>query len=162
VIGKICCDFIANFGLNKYIESYVYLTAKHMYQGDGMYFNRGGYHTDGFLTEDINYIWSDRFPTVFNTSSFKLSMDDVLSCKEMEEQSAIENEYTFKDRSLLCLNQYNVHKIAKITAGAMRTFLKLSFSKDKYDLIGNSKNYLLNYNWDMRPRLISRNIPQKI
>lgn len=34
----------------------------------------------------------------------------------------------------------------------MRNFLKVSFSKDKYDLKGNSKNYLLSYDWYFRDR----------
>ena len=43
-----------------------------------------------------------------------------------------------------------------------RTFFKLSFSKDKYDLKGNSHNYLFDYNWEMRERKENRNIPQQL
>jgi len=42
----------------------------------------------------------------------------------------------------------------------MRTFVKISFSKDKYDLIGNSHNYEMDYKWDMKERKEERNIPQ--
>lgn len=42
----------------------------------------------------------------------------------------------------------------------MRAFLKVSFSKDKYDLLGNSHNYLMDYNWEMKARKEDRNIPQ--
>jgi hypothetical protein len=42
----------------------------------------------------------------------------------------------------------------------MRTFVKVSFSYDKYDLVGNSHNYLLNYAWEMKERKDDRNIPQ--
>jgi hypothetical protein len=44
----------------------------------------------------------------------------------------------------------------------MRAFLKVSISKDKYDLIGNSHNYLLDYDWQMKERKQERNIPQSV
>lgn len=41
-------------------------------------FNRMGYHSDGFLTDDINYIWCDNNPTIFNISAFNLTLDENL------------------------------------------------------------------------------------
>lgn len=153
-------DFIENYGIDRYYNSYMYVTAKHMYQPPGNSFNRHGYHTDGFMTEDINYIWCDADPTTFNTSEFKLTMDDTISMREMEEQALVENEVKYPINSLLRLNQYNVHKVTESDALSLRTFLKVSFSEDKYDLKGNSKNYHLNYNWEMKDRKVERNIPQ--
>lgn len=160
LIGTICCDFIGNFGLDNYVDSYIYLTAKYMYQTPGCSYNRPGYHADGFMTNDINYIWSDKNPTIFNKTQFTLSMDDSGSLVEMEQQALKENEITYPTNSLLRLSQFNIHKVADIETGGMRTFLKVSFSKDKYDLIGNSHNYLIDYNWEMKQRAIERNIPQ--
>lgn len=160
LVGAICCDYIGAFGLDKYVNSYLYLTAKYMYQVPHTSFNRMGYHSDGFMTDDINYVWCDVYPTIFNSSEFILTMDDALSLSEMEEQAKKENEVTYPENILLRLNQYNIHKVATITQGTMRTFLKLSFSTDKYDLIGNAHNYLLDYNWEMKSRKVERNIPQ--
>jgi len=42
----------------------------------------------------------------------------------------------------------------------MRAFVKVSFSKDKYDLIGNAVNYEIDYNWNFKPRENTRNVPQ--
>lgn len=162
IIGVACCDFIGTYGLDRYVSSYVYLTAKHMFQQKHCSYNRPGYHSDGFMTEDINYIWSNRYGTVFNTSEFILTMDDSGSLLEMEQQAMSENEIVYPDNTLLRLNQYNIHKVADIDVPGMRTFIKLSFSKDKYDLIGNSHNYLFDYNWDMKERKDQRNIPQTI
>lgn len=162
LLGTIVCDFIGEYGLNAFVDSYVYLTAKHLFQSPGCPFNRPGYHSDGFMTKDINYIWSDRQPTVFNDSEFKLSMDDSLSMREMEDQALPENDFTFPENTLLRLNQFNIHKVAEVDTASLRTFLKISFSADKYDLIGNAHNYLIDYNWDMRPRREQRNIPQSI
>jgi hypothetical protein len=162
IIGEICCDFVGEFGLDRFIDSYIYLTAKKMYQKNGCSFNRKGYHSDGFLTNDINYIWSDKNPTVFNFTDFNLTLNDEVSLKEMKEQADEEKIETYPENSLLRLDQYNIHRVSEIKGLYLRTFIKVSFSKDKYDLKGNSKNYLLNYDWKMRERQINRNIPQKL
>lgn len=162
IVGVSCCDFIGEFGLNNYVESYVYLTAKRLYQSDNNKFNREGWHSDGFLTNDINYIWSDKFPTTFNKSKFNLTKDDKLSILEMQQQAQKINDVFYNENELLRLNQYNIHRVSNIDEPAIRTFLKISISKDKYDLKGNSHNYLLDYKWQMRERNNYRNIPQKL
>ncbi len=133
-----------------------------MYQVNGCSFNRKGYHSDGFLTNDINYVWCDKNPTVFNYSPFKLTLDDTISMKEMEEQANEEAIEIYPENSLLRLDQYNIHKVSENKGLVLRTFVKVSFSTDKYDLKGNSKNHLLDYNWNMRDRKKERNIPQLI
>jgi len=162
LIGTICCDYIGEFGLDNYVNSYCYLTAKYMYQPPNCSFNRTGWHSDGFMTDDINYVWCDKHATVFNKSEFNLTQDDFISMQEMDLQAVAENDITGNDCQLIRLNQFNIHKVNESHYNGMRTFLKVSFSKDKYDLIGNSKNYLLNYDWQMRDRNNSRNIPQKL
>jgi hypothetical protein len=162
LVGAICCDYIGEFGLDNYVNSYVYLTAKHLYQIPNCSFNRTGWHSDGFLTDDINYIWSDKYPTIFSRTEFELPLDDLLSMEEMEKQAMPFHNVKYGENRLLRLNQYNIHKVASVTEVGMRTFLKLSFSKDKYDLIGNSHNYLIDYNWEMKNRKEHRNIPQSI
>ncbi len=163
LVGVINCDFIGSFGLDRFINSYIYLTAKRLYQVPGCSFNRGGWHSDGFMTDDINYVWCDKSPTIFNTSYFDLSMDDAISMVEMERQAMPQKDVQYPENSLLMLDQYNIHKVNDSDGySGMRTFLKISFSKDKYDLSGNAKNYLLDYKWEMRGRKPQRNIPQTI
>jgi hypothetical protein len=159
LVGMVCCDFIGTYGLDRFIDSYVYLTAKHMYQKGNCSYNRPGWHSDGFMTDDINYIWYNNNPTVFNSTNFKLSPDDELSIKEMAEQHDYRLNRTYDSNTILRLDQYNIHRVGYTSEG-MRAFVKISFSKDKYDLIGNSHNYLLDYNWEMKPRKEQRNIPQ--
>lgn len=160
LIDEICEAFIKEYGACTYLNSYMYLTARHMYQVPNCTFNREGYHSDGFLTDDINYIWCDKYPTIFNKTLFNLIPDDKIAIKMMEMQAESRNEVTYQENQLLRLNQFNIHKVAPIKEECMRTFLKVSFSKDKYDLIGNSHNYLFNYKWDMKSRNKERNIPQ--
>lgn len=160
VLAKSICDFIADFGLSEYNKSYVYLTAKHLWVDSHSNMNREGWHCDGFGTSDINYIWSNHFPTIFNTSQFVLSDDDTLSIEEMTKQAKEENNMYFPNCTLVRLDKYNVHCTAPITYGTVRTFAKISISKDKYNLEGNARNYLLDYDWPMLPRQNKRNIPQ--
>lgn len=155
-------DFIEDFGKKIFEVSYVYLTVKKLFQTKGCNFNRMGYHSDGFMTDDINYIWSDNNGTIFNHGYFNLTQNDSISINEMNLQADSRCEKTYKDGSLLRLNQFNIHKCQEVKNDGMRTFIKVSFSKDKYDLIGNSHNYLLNYDWQMRKRLMQRNIPQQL
>lgn len=162
IIEAIYYDFIVEYGLEAVLNSYVYLTAKHLYQMPNCSFNRMGWHSDGFMTNDINYVWCDKYPTIFNETNFDLPLDDLLSMDEMERQALPVNDVKYKENQLLRLNQFNIHKVAPVTKAGMRTFLKISFSKDRYDLLGNSHNHLLDYKWQMKTRKPERNIPQTI
>jgi|SRR6188508_213389 len=163
LIIKAITDYITQFGEDNYNKQYIYLTVKHRYQSKDNPLNRIGYHSDGFGTDDINYIWYDKNPTIFNESNFNLSNDHNKSLIEMNEQALPHFETTYPVNTLLRLNQYCIHKVNtdNIEEG-MRTFVKISFSKDKYDLIGNTHNYKLDYRWEMKPRNKDRNVPQSI
>ena len=158
LIDDVVNHYIRKFSVEKYRSMYVYLTAKRAYQRNGCGFNRKGWHSDSYGSDCINYLWTDKQPTVFNTSSFILSEDDQLSLKEMEEQVLPENNVTFPLNSILCLDQYCIHKVGEIEDG-VRTFVKLTFSDKKFDLEGNSVNYLFDYDRKMRSRNESRNVP---
>jgi len=161
VIGACCCDFIARNGLDDYVSWNVYVSAKRLFQSPGCSFNRPGYHSDGFMTEDINYVWCDSLPTIFNKSPFALTEHHEMSITEMETQSLKENEVHYADNELLRLDQYNIHKVAEPIKLSIRTFLKVSFSKRQFNLSGNTHNYLLDYNWEMKSRDTKRNDPSK-
>lgn len=162
IIGLIACDFVGDYGIDKFVSSYMYLTYKRLYQQKGSYLNRPGFHSDGFLTDDINYVWSDLNPTIFNFSPFTLTMDDEKSLIEMDNQAIERCNYHYDNNSLLRMDQYVIHKANDNDFEGYRSFLKVSFSNDKYDLEGNSRNYLLDYDWKLRQRNESRNIPQKL
>jgi len=162
LIGAACCDYVALRGLSDFVECYVYVTAKHMYQAVGCPFNRPGWHSDGFGTDDINYIWYNNNATVFNCCDFNLSSDDQTSLEEMNQQALPIGNVIYQNEVLLRLDQYSIHRVAEIKEATIRTFLKISISRDRYDLAGNSRNYRLNYNWPVRPRKESRNVPQSL
>lgn len=161
LIEKCIWDFAFHYGNDSLDYAYVYLTVKHLYQTEGCSFNRDGWHSDGFMSNDINYIWSNNNGTIFNTSDFNLTQDHKISQEEMIMQARARLDYQFADGELLRLDQFNIHKTAYIARPTMRTFFKLSFSHNKYNLIGNSHNHLLNYEWEMKEREVSRNHPVK-
>lgn len=160
IISAICRDFISEYGLNAFRDAYMYISAKNIFQRAGAPFNRPGWHADGFMSNDVNYIWYDKCPTIFNISDFQLTQDHLISINEMDEQAYPENQVMFPVHSILRLNQFNIHRVADDFPDGMRAFLKVSFSGDRFDLSGNSYNYLIRPDWPMRPRTPIRNVPQ--
>lgn len=157
LIDMCTMDFLHRYGARNWVSSYVYLTAKRRYVGPNNHMNRPGYHCDGFMTEDINYIWSDVLPTVFNRGPFEVDQDHERSLAQFEAQALVMGEFSYAPNTLLRLDQYCVHRTAEVTRTQLRTFFKLSFSKERYNLEGNSHNYLFNYDWPMVPRKENRN-----
>ena len=51
-------------------DGFIYLTAKHIFATPDNVGNRAGYHSDGFGTDDINYIWANEYPTIFCIQDF--------------------------------------------------------------------------------------------
>lgn len=139
--------------------TYVYLTAKRLFVGPNCAGNRPGWHTDGFGTDDINFIWSDSMPTEFCVQEFSLSDDHDVSLVQMARQAKPENIITFPVGSLLQLDSSMVHRVPQTMASGYRTFVKISVSRERYNLIGNAHNYLFDYDWPMVERKAARNHP---
>lgn len=137
---------------------YVYLTVKRLY-GTG---NREGWHCDGFGTDDINYIWYDNHPTEFYPLEMKLPWCHKESMKKMDTE--IDDRCTMVEypcNMLIRMDQSSIHRVSKKPFSGLRTFVKISFSNEKYNLKGNAHNYLLDYKWDMIQRNKERNHPYK-
>jgi hypothetical protein len=174
IVDRVTCD-LEDVGCY-YAEdlTYIYLTAKTLWVGGGgKNMNRPGWHSDGFGTDDLNYIWSDRAPTEF------LHLDPLVEipqdCREsMEEMSKLAYgaealgpidfaHTTYPDKHLLRLDQSVIHRAAEDVTPGMRTFVKVSVSKDRYDLIGNSINHdLPASHWPLVERKAERNHPQSV
>lgn len=157
-------DFISLRGTKEFKEHYIYLTVKHLFVTQEMNLNRPGIHSDGFMTNDINYIWSNEQPTVFYSGEFpNVPMDDELSINYFEEQKQYCERVVYPTNNILRLDQFNIHETNTIEKfSGLRCFVKISFSKDKYDLKGNAKNSCITSDWEYRERSQTRNIPQKI
>jgi hypothetical protein len=139
-------------------DEYIYATVRNMYC-TAESANRPGWHSDGFGTDDINFIWCDRAPTEFCIQPFSLSNDHDASLLEMAQQAKDENIRTYEPRHLLLLDQYVIHRVAPNAAPGYRTFVKVSVSRSQYNLRGNAHNYLFDYEWEMHERGACRNHP---
>jgi len=142
---------------------YAYITAKTLFSTPEKPGNRPGWHSDGFLTEDINYIWCDANPTVFwgSNKKYAFSAHHEFSLSEMEElcEKDKPNHFTLPVKHLLRLDQTVLHKVSTDITPGVRTFVKISVSKYQYALLGNSVNHELQLPWVYQDRKNVRNCP---
>lgn len=162
VVDKVFQDMKMNDGWthefdNLWYNSYVYITAKTLWVQGTYIGNRPGWHSDGFGTDDLNYIWYDRAPTEFMLGDFELSDDCNESMKQMENISLNElwERKRYPDKHLLRLDSRIIHRCPVNFEPGMRTFVKISISSDHYNLEGNSINHELG---DIFPNKIKRNV----
>jgi hypothetical protein len=158
IIQAVCDDI----GEAAYVESYIYITAKTLWVTPDSPGNRPGWHSDGFMTDDLNYVWSDRNPTLFWVSPdpIRLTQDHEVSMQEMEaEVSRTGDLRTYPDKHLLKLDQSCIHRVADVPEAGMRTFVKVSVSKHLYSQVGNSINHNLDYPRPSIARGQERNCP---
>jgi hypothetical protein len=144
-------------------NSYVYITAKTLYCSSENPGNRPGWHSDGFLTDDLNYIWYDANPTIFfhDGERHAFTADHSASLSEMD---ALCEPLSFARRiypakRLLRLDETVLHKVDLDIRPGIRTFVKISVSRHRYALQGNSINYALAPDWEYQPRQAERNCP---
>lgn len=140
------------------IEEYVYVTVKHMWVNEKTA-NREGWHIDGFLSDDVTYIWCDEHPTEFCEQMFLLTADHQMSMVEMSQQVQEQNIVIYPVNTLIKLDTSCVHRVNTQPYEGFRTFVKISVSKHRYNLQGNSHNYMFDYNWPMVMRKTERNHP---
>lgn len=140
---------------------FAYLTAKYLWVNNANMGNRKGWHSDGFMSDDVNIIWSDCCPTEFCVQSFNLSRDHELSLQEMAKQAHPDSVIRYKDRLAIRVDQYVIHRVSEQQYEGMRAFVKISLSDHRYNLQGNAKNELFDYDWEMHRRGELRNHPTK-
>lgn len=157
-----------DLSFDRWAKSYVYLTAKTLYVTETSPGNRLGWHSDGYLTDDLNYVWSSMNPTLFFDSGDSLCCfprDHATALKWMDSicggPAGTEKIVTYPDRSLLRLDETVIHAVNPKPKTGLRTFLKVSVSYTPYALKGNSINHRLHQH--PRPfeeRQAERNHPQ--
>lgn len=144
-------------------KSYVYLTAKHVWVEEGAPGNRPGWHADGFLTNDRNYVWYDMNPTEFWEPDFRVTFeaDHNKSLSEMEERVSASNAFikTYSNKLLLRLDETVIHRVNPAPKAGFRTFVKVSVSDQIYALKRNSINHMIDTDWKYTDRTAERNNP---
>ena len=160
-------DFKQTYGNEFLIGNYLYLTVKQTFIAKDTHHNRPGFHSDGFETEDVQYIFFDKFPTEFLIGEYEVPVDDELSMKAFDEYARIaardgntEAFYQPEPYHLYRIDRHNIHRTTPAFSDGVRTFVKITFSKHRYAQEGNSYNYSApDYDWDLKPRSVDRNQP---
>ena len=152
-------------------DPYVYVTARRGYATPGNPLNRPGWHCDDFGGTDLNYTWCDAYPTRYLDSGGRvlaIPQDDsasMLAMAQFAETYAFHTSLGLEVvevplNTMMRLTPYVIHDTPIIpNPGGMRSFFKVSVSSHRYDLIGNSHNHLLDYDWPMYSREALRNQP---
>lgn len=169
VIDRVYMDVIKTYGRQRWKDSYVYLSVKVLHVTPDAPGNRPGWHSDGFLTNDLNYIWADRNPTEFfiaddvklsvpedhkeSMATFEFWADSVQHTRDRLEHAKVNHLYR--------LDQTVIHRVSLNVDSGKRAFVKVSVSDKPYVQLGNSINHLLPEH--PRPSLArqaERNCPQ--
>lgn len=145
------------------MQEYVYVTAKTLWVTPANPGNRPGWHSDGFGTNDLNFIWYDRAPTEFYIGpKYELPDDCEDAMRQMEIRALGRPAGTFAPKRLLRLDPSVIHRTPVAFEPGMRTFVKISISPDRYDLEGNSINHDLTERWPLVQRKTVRNHPATV
>lgn len=163
IVIKALEHVVHNDGQDFLDKSYVYLSAKVMHISPTAPGNRPGWHSDGFLSDDLNFVWSDSSPTFYwePASCVSFTKDHLKSLDEMTELANRGPIVTYPDKHLCRLDQTVIHRVGDVSKPMVRAFAKVSVSKNKYDLVGNSINHELAPDWTYHERNEIRNHPAK-
>ncbi|ARO29918.1 hypothetical protein NXC14_CH01968 [Rhizobium sp. NXC14] len=162
-------DVRESFGMQRWRESFVYLSVKILHVTPDAPGNRPGWHSDGFLTNDLNYIWADRNPT-----EFLITEGTRISVPEDHKESMTAFEFWANNISnkgdrlehakvnhLYRLDQTNIHRVSLNVESGKRAFIKVSVSDKPYVQLGNSINHdLPEHPLPSLERQAERNCPQ--
>lgn len=131
---------------------------------------RPGAHSDSFPTGNINmdrlsdsiYLGYTSLPTEFCIGNFAFNNNIDTS-----NNTQILDHF---DKNTISVKTFNPYHIIKMDSGHVhrasinndkypidRTFVKLTFSPDIFNRVGNDHNYLFNYDWPLYGRTIERN-----
>lgn len=126
---------------------YCYLTIKKGYIQPNSTGNRSGFHIDGFKSDQENFIWSDcdATPTEVVVGNFLLTNDHEKSLDEMERQASKWFKHQLETNYLYEMNQKCVHRptFNNTNNSVLRTFVKVTYSKELFNCLGNAWNYKL-------------------
>lgn len=154
------------YGISEYLYEndhryYCYLTIKKRYVAPMGYGNREGWHIDGFESDQHNFIWSDseHMPTEVCVGNFNLSQDHNKSLSEMDEQARYKGRIQLNANMLYEMDQQCVHRpsVNLSQEYVLRTFIKITYSKELFNGIGNAWNYKLPQFKPNKPRMPNRN-----
>lgn len=161
LIEQAVYDYTRRSSHGAFVRNYIYLTVKQTFVPKDVHGNRPGFHSDGFGTKDVQYIWFDKFPTQFMLGDIAVPDDDKTSMRVFEKlaEYGAKELYQPECNHLYRIDENHVHRTTPATSDGVRCFVKLTFSESIYAQEGNSMNYSLDYDWQYAPRVVDRNQP---
>jgi len=138
-----------------------YLSLKHTMVPKGQPQTRPGWHTDGYGTDDLAFLWCDAVPTLFLKQAMRVSENDERALSRMNEFADVtKSEHGLPGR-VYGMDDTVIHAPSSSYHLQPRRFMKLSVSRYAYDLKGNARNRLLPTEWQpTRERGVNRNQPE--
>ncbi|MBI3553352.1 MAG: hypothetical protein HY077_12730 [Elusimicrobia bacterium] len=153
-------------------QFYAYLTVDQHTVEQGSTHRRPGVHIDGVqgarypvkLPPEHLYSASDMLGTVFYDQSFDLTGLDPARQHvhaELERQAKEENARPVPDYQIAFWDSYSVHRADVAPKPLHRTFIRVEFSRKKYDSLGDTVNPLFDYDWDRVARPIPADLDDR-
>lgn len=149
---------------------YVYLTVHYTPQvKKGNSQRRGGAHFDGMQGQNYkekipichSYVIADAVPTVFHTNPFDArDLDDKHDnwFKKMDKQVDPSKDFTVKPYNIYFMSAYHLHSSVPAIEDTSRVFMRVEFSLKQFNREDNTKNPMINVNWDWKEREIPSNL----
>ncbi len=123
-------------------------------------------HVDGFQGARWNpkvkinhtYVLGDSIPTTYYVQPFDLRHLDEAKHNFFWEMNNIvakdksKHAWTPANGEINLIDAYTVHRGSEAIELTFRTWIRLSFEVRKFDRLGNAKNPLFKYDWEMLPR----------
>lgn len=153
-------------------EYYMYFTVDQHEVKKGSTHRRPGVHIDGVqgaryavkLPPEHLYSASDALGTVFYDQRFDLTALDPAKQHvhaELERQASEGNARATPDFDIAFWDSYSVHRADLAKEDLMRTFVRVEFSRKKYDSEGDTVNPALDYHWERIARPIPADLDDK-
>lgn len=138
---------------------YCYVTIKKMYVQPEGFGNRDGWHIDGYLSDQDNFIWSDcrATPTEVAIGEFDIADNHEQSLNDMKHIASSRFHQQLNTNTLYEMHQECVHRPTanKTENSVLHTFIKITYSKEMFNCIGNAWNYKIPH---IRPTVKRGNI----
>ena len=126
----------------------------------------GGLHVDGFQGARIqpktkitrNYVATSNGGTRFYPQLFDASLDDrrYNIFKAFDQQA--EEPLVAGENIVWFMDAYSVHESGFALRDGRRTFLRMTYDYKKFDRLGNTKNSLIPYQWNMVRRTVHEDL----
>lgn len=154
-------------------DYYAYVTIDQSAVEAGVTQRLPGWQLDGFQgTErnprqeiDHSYLVSDHLPEVFTTQRFYFphfdyQLHNVFS--ELDRQASPEFELRGDPYQVYLVNAYTAHRSPVAEGQSPRTYLRLTYSRARYDKLGSTDNSLLPYAWDRPEKTLRQTLAKYV